>query len=79
MTIYEPIRSYWDKVFAKTPPGDSSAPIPVAEIEAGLVWLCAGGGGLLDFGCGHGRFRVEQRVEVQQPPGRIFAIKPQSP
>jgi arsenite methyltransferase len=56
MNIYEPIRGYWDKVFAKTPPGDPHAPLPVAEIEAALAWLCAGDrGSLLDFGCGHGR------------------------
>jgi arsenite methyltransferase len=55
MQSYEPIRSYWDKIFAKTPHSDPAAPVPVAEIEAGLAWVSGPGGSILDFGCGHGR------------------------
>jgi arsenite methyltransferase len=55
MQSYEPIRSYWDEIFAKTPHGDPAAPVPVAEIEAGLVWVSQPDASVLDFGCGHGR------------------------
>jgi arsenite methyltransferase len=55
MNSDELIRSYWDEIFAKTPSADPNVAIPVAEIEAGLVWVSNNGGRVLDFGCGSGR------------------------
>jgi arsenite methyltransferase len=49
------IRSYWDDVFAKAPLADPIVPLPVTEIENGLVWVSEKGGRVLDFGCGSGR------------------------
>ncbi len=55
MNGYQSSQAYWDHVFEKSRQYNPYDPLPYPEIEAGLDWLSADGGRLLDFASGSGR------------------------
>ncbi len=51
---YAKTRTYWDMVFADAGECQAGKPLPFAELETALSWLCADSESVLDIGCGRG-------------------------
>lgn len=52
---YQDIIDYWNALFSNIKDYEITKPIPYAQIENALRWLCEDSTSILDFGCGNGK------------------------